>query len=85
VQSDVFSSIHALSVFSTSGVFLLWREAGTLTSLLPGLNFPPCSLAFCLELVIAGTKLSNGLFGEQLLESPLINVLGLVFLQLGDE
>ncbi len=72
-------------VVSRTTVFLLRRQTSTLASLLPGLNLSPCTLTFSLQLVIASTKLSNGLFSQELLEGPFLDVLGLVLLELCDK
>ena len=75
----------AFLVVSTQAIFLLGSQTSTLTSLLPSLNLAPSSLALCLQFIIAGAELGNGLLGEQLLERPLFDVLGLILLQLCDE
>jgi hypothetical protein len=64
---------------------LLWHQPLALACLLPGLTLGPGALAFRLQLVIACAQLGDGLFREELLECPLLNVLRLVFLQLCDE
>ena len=66
-------------------VFLLGIQTGTLASLLPCLNLTPGPLAFGFQLVIASTEFSNGLFSQELLQSPLLNILRLILLKLGDE
>lgn len=48
-------------------------------ALIPG----PLALGF--EFIAAGTKFGDGLLREQLLKCPLLNVLLLILLELGDE
>lgn len=58
---------------------------GFLRRFLPLLALCPSSLTFSLELIATGAELGNSLFREQFLESPLLDVLSLVLLELGDE
>lgn len=66
-------------------IVLLRRQASALTRLLPRLDLAPRTLALGLELVVAGAQLGDGLLGQQLLQRPLLDVLVLVLLELGDE
>ena len=66
-------------------LILLGVQASALAGLLPRLNLAPRPFTFSLELVIARTEFSNGLLGQELLQRPLLNVLGLVLLELSDE
>lgn len=68
-----------------STIFLLGRQTSTLACLLPGLNLSPGTLTFSLQFIVASAELRNGLFGQELLEGPLLDVLGLIFLELSDE
>jgi len=70
---------------SLVAVVLLGIQACTLASFLPGLNLTPGPFILCLQLVITSTKLSDGLFREELLQGPLLDILSLVFLELSDE
>jgi len=72
-------------LFLVSAIFLLGVKTGALARLLPCLDLAPRTFAFCLQLIIAGTELSDSLFGEELLQGPLLDVLGLVLLELCDE
>ena len=65
-------------------LLLLLRElqAGALRNLFPRVQFPVEALALLLELVVGLAELGNGLFGEKLLQRPLLNVLCLVLLEL---
>jgi hypothetical protein len=56
-----------------------------LCGFLPQLTLGPGALAFVLKFVAAGAELGNGLLGQKLLQSPLLDVLRLVFLELCDE
>jgi len=60
-------------------------QTSTLASLLPCLDFSPCSFTLGFQLVITGTEFGDGLLSEKLLEGPLLNILSLVLLELGDE
>lgn len=60
-------------------------DAGFLRGFLPLLALSPCALALVLKLVAARTELRDGLFGEQLFECPLFDVLGFVVFELCDE
>ena len=64
---------------------LIWYDAGVFARALVDLCFVPCPLAFTLELVTAGAKLSDGLLSQQLLECPLLYVLLLILFQLRNE
>lgn len=67
-------------------VILLWlRQPRTLARLLPGLNLSPCALTLRLQLIITRAQLCDSLLSEQLLQRPLLDVLILVLLELGDE
>jgi hypothetical protein len=66
-------------------VILLRGQTSTLASLLPRLDFSPCSLTLGLQLVITGTEFCDGLLSEELLEGPLLDILSFVLLELGDE
>lgn len=57
---------------------LIRYDASILAGTLVDLGFVPCPLALCLEFVTAGAELSNGLLGQKLLQSPLLNVLLLI-------
>lgn len=61
------------------------HNASILTGTLVNLGLVPSSLALGLELVTTGTQFGDGLFCQKLLQCPLLNVLLLVLLQLGDE
>lgn len=63
----------------------IWYDAGIFAGALVDMRFVPRSLAFALEFVAAGAKLSDGLLSQQLLERPFLYVLLLVFFQLGNE
>jgi len=56
-----------------------------LAGLLPCLHLSPGTHALVLQLVVAGGEFGDGLLGKKLLQRPLLNVLGLVLLELGDE
>lgn len=56
-----------------------------MTSFLPGLNLAPGPLVLCLQLIVASTKFSDSLFREELFQSPLLNILGLVLFKLSNE
>lgn len=60
-------------------------ETCTLASLLPGLDLAPSPLALSLQFIIRSTEFSNCLLCEKLLQGPFLNILRLVFLELGDE
>lgn len=66
-------------------ILLLGVESSTLACLLPCLNLTPRTLTLLLQLVVASTELGDSLFSEKLLQCPLLNVLRLIVLQLGDE
>lgn len=66
-------------------VVLLRVQSSKLACLLPCLDLSPCSFALSLELIIARAELGNSLLRQKLLQSPLFDILGLVFLELGDE
>jgi hypothetical protein len=72
-------------MLSRKRIFLLWGQASTLTSLLPCLNLPPRALTLGLQLIIASAKLGNSLFRQQFLQGPLLDILGLILLELSDE
>lgn len=68
------------------GLFLLrGLHAGALGSLLPRLRLMVQAVTFLLELVVGGAELRDGLFGQELFQRPLLDVLLLVLLELGDE
>lgn len=72
---------------SAAGVvlFMLWQlETSVLCNLLPHAQLPVHALALLLELVVGRTKLLNGLFGEELLQRPLLKVLSLILSQLSN-
>jgi hypothetical protein len=64
---------------------LVWQDASVLAGALVDLALVPSSLALSLELVTASTQLCDGLFGEEFLQSPLLDILLFVFLQLCNE
>lgn len=59
-------------------------EAVLLGDSLPRLELPVDPVAFFLELVIGRAELCNRLFGEKLLQRPLLDGLLFVLLELGD-
>ena len=72
----------------SSNILLLgkwWLKTGVLGDPFPSLQFAVKSLTLLLELVIRGTQLGDGLLRKQFLECPFLDVLLLVFLQLGNE
>ena len=60
-------------------------ETGALARLFPGFRLTPSTLAFVLEFVHTPAELSDGLFSEELLERPLLDILGFILLELSDE
>jgi hypothetical protein len=64
---------------------LIWNNASVFARTLVDGTLIPSSLAFAFELITAGAELSNGLFGQQLLQCPLLDILLLVLLELLDE
>lgn len=72
---DVVAIVHVLLVNVDT-------DASTLRRFLPLLAFGPSTLTFSLELVTTGAQLGNSLFGEQLFESPLLDVLRFVLFEL---
>ncbi len=84
-RPSIENDVTFLIVSSRNTIILLRGQTSTLASLLPGLDFSPCSLTLGLQLVIAGTEFGNSLLSEELLEGPLLDVLRLVLLELGDE
>ena len=73
-----------LAIFLTLFDFV-GQDAVLLACALVDLALVPCTLAFSLELVAAGAEFGDGLFREKLLKCPLLNVLLLILLELGDE
>ena len=65
-------------------LLLMLRElqAGALRNLFPRVQFPIEAFALLLELVVGLAELGNGLFREELLQRPFLNVLCLVLLEL---
>lgn len=55
---------------------------GLLRRFLPLFTFRPCTLALHLQLIATGAEFGDGLFRHQLLKRPLLNILGLVLLEL---
>jgi hypothetical protein len=79
---------HLSELLARRGRFILGLrrlEPRILGDTLPGLKLAVEALALLLELVVGLTELGDGLFGEQFLESPFLNVLLFVLLELGDE
>jgi hypothetical protein len=72
-------------VVSSRNIILLRGQTSTLAGLLPRLDLTPCALTLGLQLVIAGTEFGDGLLSQELLKGPLLNVLSLVLLELGNE
>ncbi len=60
-------------------------NSGAQAGLLPGFDLSPSSLQLTLQLVVTRAQLGNGLFGQQLLQSPFFDVLRFVLLELRDE
>ena len=60
-------------------------QPGILCHLLPNGKLLVGSLALLLELIIRSAEFLDSLLCKQLLESPLLDVLGFIFLQLGNE
>ena len=76
---------EALALAHPGSIILLGVQTCTLASLLPRLDLAPCSFALGLELIVARTEFRDGLLGQELLQGPLLNILGLVLLELRDE
>ena len=64
---------------------LVRHDAIVFACTLVDLALVPGPLAFGLELVAACTELGNGLLRKQFLERPLLDILLLILLELGDE
>lgn len=64
---------------------LVGNDARLFACALPDIALVPSVLHLSFELVAAAAQLSDGLLREKLLESPFLNILLLVLLQLRDE
>ena len=64
---------------------LIWQDTIVFACSLVDLALLPGPLALALEFITASAELGDGLFGEQLFERPLLNVLLLVLFQLSNE
>lgn len=66
-------------------IILLRVQSSTLARLLPRLNLAPRTFALRLQLIIARAELCNSLLSKKFLQSPLLDILVLVLLELSDE
>lgn len=64
---------------------VLGLKTSALARLLPDVHFPESAVAFGFKLVVTCTQFSDSLFGEQLFQRPLLDILRLVLFQLSNE